>query len=347
MRYKLLGRSGLRVAEMSLGTMTFGTDWGWGADAEECKRIFDTYVEAGGNFIDTANYYTNGSAEKIVADLIQGNRDYFVLSTKYTLPMHKGDPNAGGNHRKSMAVNIEQSLKRLKTDYIDLYWLHAWDFLTPMDEILRGLDDLVRAGKVLYIGISDTPAWVISRMNTLADFHGWTPFTAIQAEYNLLSRTPERDLFPMARHMDLAIMTWGALASGVLTGKFNVPREERGEDYQARVDRWGGVDERALTIAGKVIEIAERIGATPSQVALAWVHQQPGVVIPLLGARKASHIADNLKCLEVTLSDDDMAALDEISHTPKGFPHDFLASAGNQNLIYGGLRPQIDNHRPE
>ena len=199
MRYKLLGKSGLRVSELALGTMTFGEEWGWGASKEECHKMFDAYAHAGGNFIDTANRYTEGTAERIVGELIAADRAHFVLASKYTLKMRNGDPNYCGNHRKNMVQSLEASLKRLHTDYLDMFWVHAWDFLTPVEEVMRGLDDLVRAGKVLYIGISDTPAWVVAQANTLADLRGWTSFIGIQAQYSLIERTPERELLPMAR----------------------------------------------------------------------------------------------------------------------------------------------------
>ncbi|MFC1662135.1 aldo/keto reductase, partial [Gemmatimonadota bacterium] len=179
MRYKLLGRSGLRVSELGLGTMTFGEEWGWGASKKESQRIFDAYATAGGNFVDTANRYTEGTSERFVGEFVAADRGHFVVATKYTLFNREGDPNAAGNHRKNMVQSLEASLRRLKTDYIDLLWVHAWDFMTPVDEVMRGLDDLVRAGKVLYVGISDTPAWIVSQANTLADLRGWTPFVAL------------------------------------------------------------------------------------------------------------------------------------------------------------------------
>lgn len=201
MRYKLLGKSGLRVSELCLGTMTFGEDWGWGAPQDTSRQIFDAFVEAGGNFIDTANLYTNGSSEKIVGELIGSERDRFVLATKYSLTgQWQGDnnPNGSGNHRKNMMRSIEGSLQRLNTDYVDVLWLHAWDFTTPVEEVMHAFDDLVRQGKVMYIGISDTPAWIVSQANTLAQANGWAQFIALQIEYSLIQRTPERDLLPMA-----------------------------------------------------------------------------------------------------------------------------------------------------
>ena len=220
MRYKLLGRSGLRVSELCLGTMTFGEDWGWGSSKDVSRKIFDAFAGAGGNFLDTADGYTNGTSEKMVGEFVASERGRWVVATKYSFNQRPGDPNAGGNHRKNMVQALEGSLRRLKTDYVDLYWVHAWDGLTPVDELMRALDDVVRAGKVLYVGVSDTPAWVVSRANTLADCRGWSPFVALQIEYSLVERTPERDLLPMARALDLAVTPWSPLGGGVLSGKY-------------------------------------------------------------------------------------------------------------------------------
>jgi len=227
MRYKLLGKSGLRVSELCLGTMTFGDDWGWGAPKNESRKIFDAFVEAGGNFIDTANNYTNGTSEKFVGEFTKGNRDRFVIATKYTLTERKSDPNFGGNHRKNMRRSVEGSLARLGTDHIDLLHLHMWDGMTPVEEVMRALDDLIRAGKVLYVGISDTPAWVVSEANMLADLRGWSRFTAYQGEYSLASRAPERDILPMTQALDMSFLAWGILEAGELTGKYNSPSGER------------------------------------------------------------------------------------------------------------------------
>lgn len=342
MRYKLFGKSGLRVSEMALGTMTFGGDWGWGASKEESKKIFDRFAEAGGNFIDTANRYTEGTSERFVGEFVAADRDYFVVATKYTLFMRRDDPNASGNHRKNMVRALEASLKRLNTDYVDIYWVHAWDFMTPVEEVMRALDDMIRAGKVLYIGISDTPAWIVSRANTMAEHRGWTPFTGLQTQYSLVERTSERDLLPMTQHMDMAITAWGALGSGVLTGKYNRSQDENGE--KGRVEQWGGPSQHQLDIATRVIEVAEAIGASPSQVALSWVRQQGRNIIPLIGARKLSQINDNLGSLNVTLEAEHLDTLNQISHVDRGFPHDFLASESIRDTVYGGMRDRIDAH---
>ena len=229
MQYKLLGKSGLRVSELCLGTMTFGEDWGWGASKEESKKIYDVFREAGGNFIDTANIYTNGTSEEYLGEFIATERDAIVLATKYTNGLGDGNPNGSGNQRKSMVQSVEGSLKRLGTDYIDVLWLHTWDFMTPAEEVMRAFDDLIRAGKVLYIGISDAPAWVVSQCNTLAELRGWTQFIGLQIEYSLIQRDPERDLLPMAHTLDVGVTAWSPLASGWLTGKYTNGKDD-GDD---------------------------------------------------------------------------------------------------------------------
>jgi len=220
LRYRTLGRTGLRVSELFLGTMTFGEDWGWGAGLDECRKLYAAYVEAGGNVIDTADKYTNGESERIVGELIKEDRDRMVVATKYTLSRDGSDPNASGNHRKNLTRAIEASLKRLGTDYIDLLYAHIWDPATPAEETMRALDDAVRAGKVLYVGISDSPAWVIARANTLADWRGWTPFAGVQLPYSLVQRDAERELLPMAQALGLSVAAWSPLARGLLSGKF-------------------------------------------------------------------------------------------------------------------------------
>jgi aryl-alcohol dehydrogenase-like predicted oxidoreductase len=341
MRYKLLGHSGLRVSEICLGTMTFGEVWGWGASKEESHRIFDCFVEQGGNFIDTANNYTDGTSEQYVGECIASDRDHFVVATKYTLTTRKDDPNGGGNHRKNMVRAVEASLKRLGTDYIDLYWLHMWDFMTPVEEVMRALDDLVRAGKVVYAGISDTPAWVVSQANTLAELRGWSRFVGLQVPYSMTSRDVERDLLPMARAFDMAVLGWAPLDGGELTGK-----------YQTQTDaprRYGDdpISERSKTCAEAVAQIAKEIGRTPAQVAINWVRQQQHLaeIIPIVGARTAAQMREDLACLEFTLSDEHLQRLEKVSSISLGFPHSFLASDHVRGLIYGSTFPLIDRHR--
>ncbi len=343
MRYKLLGKSGLRVSELCLGTMTFGEDWGWGASHDESRRIFEAFVEAGGNFIDTANHYTEGSAEQIVGELVAGERDRFVVATKYTLYTRRDDPNASGNHRKSMVQALEGSLKRLKTDYVDLYWVHAWDFTTPVDEVMRALDDLVRAGKVLYVGVSDTPAWIVSQANTLADLRGWSRFIGLQAPYNLLERELEADLLPMAHAFDIGVLTWGPLSSGKLSGKHS----RQGEEADSKRIRHARLTDRENVIIDEVVAIAQEIGRSPSQVAINWIRQQQqrALIVPVLGARTVDQMRDNLGCLEFELSADHLRRLDTVSRMEFGFPHDFLDSDMAHNLLFGGTYDLLDNHR--
>ena len=296
MRYKLLGRSGLRVSEICLGAMTFGEEWGFGANRDECRKVFETFVEAGGNFIDTANKYTEGSSERILGELVGAERERFVIATKYTLSMRNGDPNASGNHRKNLQQSVNASLKRLNTEYIDLLWVHAWDFTVPAEDVMRALDDLVRAGKVLYVGISDAPAWIVARANTVAELRGWTPFSALQVEYNLIERTVERELIPMARGMGLTVTPWAPMAGGVLTGKYT--RHATPEDTKRAQSNTPRLTERNIRIAQEVDAIADELGQTSARVALNWLRQQGSDILPIVGARKAEQMADLLKCLD-------------------------------------------------
>jgi aryl-alcohol dehydrogenase-like predicted oxidoreductase len=344
MRYKLLGRSGLRVSELCLGAMTFGEEWGWGSSKDESRKVFEVFAKAGGNFVDTANVYTNGTSETFVGEFLEGRRDRFVLATKYTSCTDPQNPNAGGNHRRNMVRAVEASLERLRTDYIDLYWLHAWDSTTPVDEVMRAFDDLVRAGKVLYVGISDAPAWIVSEANMLAELRGWSRFVGLQIQYSLISRHAERDLLPMARARDLAVTAWGVLGSGVLSGKY---RGKAGQKAHSRGD-WGHdlLTDRNLRVAEAVEGVAGELGCTASQAALAWVRQQPyGVMIPILGARRPSQLEDNLGCLELRLDDRQLARLDEVSRIEVGFPHDFLGSPLVKQVVFGNHADRIDNHR--
>jgi aryl-alcohol dehydrogenase-like predicted oxidoreductase len=333
MDFQLLGRSGLRVSQLALGTMTFGSDWGWGAEDEESRRIFERFAEAGGTFVDTASNYTDGSSERIVGECIAADRDRFVVATKYTLSLDPDDPNAGGNHRKSLVRALEQSLRRLGTDYVDVLWLHMRDALTPIDEAVRALDDHVRLGKVLYVGISDSPAWLVAQANTLAELRGWSPFVAVQVPYSLAGRDPERELLPMAAALGLSVTAWGVLEAGVLTGK---PAEER---------RWpeDEVSERTEQLVELIGEIAGDHGCTPAQVAIAWLLQRPAppAVIPIVGARREEQIVENLGALDVKLDPEAVERLDEASRPRLGFPRDFLESSGVRGLIYGRTYERI------
>jgi len=318
-KYRLMGNSGLRVSELALGAMTFGTQ-GWGADKDESRRVYDGFREAGGNFIDTANIYSGGTSETFLGEFLANDRERIVLATKYTGATRARDVNAAGNNRKNLMDSLHASLKRLRTDYIDLYWVHARDFMTPIEEVMRGLDDLVRQGKVLYVGVSDTPAWEVSRANTLAELRGWSAFVGLQIRYSLLDRAVERELLPMAKTLDLTVTPWDVLGSGVLAGKYNANPAEAG-----RAKQRGFVSERALGIAGEVIKVAQALGRTPAQVAVNWVRAGQGVIVPLVGARTRAQLDDNLGCLEFELPAEAKQQLDEVSKIELGFPHEFLA----------------------
>lgn len=340
MRLRLLGASGLRVSELCLGTMTFGTDWGWGADEAASRAIFERFVGAGGNFIDTANNYTNGSSERIVGALIAPERDRYVVATKYTLRNLAGDAqdaNLGGNSRKSMVRSVERSLRNLGSDYIDLLYLHMWDETTPVDEVLRAASDLVAQGKVLYFAFSDTPAWVVSYAVARAEAMGWPRPIAIQAPYSLIDRALEREIFPMARRHDLAVLAWGLLEGGVLTGKYSRPGEEP--------RRQSSADERELAAGELVVRVAGEVGCSPAQAAIAWARRKLDTLIPILGCRSLRQLEDNLGALDVRLGDAQMQALDGAAGFSLGFPQSFLHSAHVRGLIFGDTFARLDNHR--
>jgi aryl-alcohol dehydrogenase-like predicted oxidoreductase len=348
MRYKLLGRSGLRVSELCLGTMAFGEDWGWGASRQESQRIVEAFADAGGNFIDTADRYTDGTSERYVGEIIGSSRDRWVLSTKYSLSRDATDPNGAGNHRKSLVTGLDASLRRLGTDYVDLLWVHMWDFRTPVDEVMRALDDEVRKGKVLYVGISNAPAWIVAQANTYADLRGWTPFVAIQAEYSLVQRTTERELTPMAQALDLAVVAWSPLGAGVLTGKYRPGTEPSGQDGRlgtnpSMADRF--LTDRTFGTAAAVAEVAAELDATPAQVALAWLSTRPGVTIPVVGARTEAQIRDNLAAVDVNLDDAQLARLDEVTRVELGYPHEFLVYARGDSFTFGDAYALTDDHR--
>ncbi len=356
--HRLLGNSGLRVSPLCLGTMTFGTDWGWGADESASRAIFDRYVEAGGNFIATATLYAATTSGTYVGRFIKADRDRFVLATKYSnnpftsaiggsTPGARPDPNAGGNGRKNLIRSLDDSLKRLQTDYIDLYWLHIWDFSTPVDEVMRALDDVVRQGKVTYIAVSDTPAWKVSQLNQYAADFGLTRFIAYQAEYSLVTRDVERDVLPMCRELGLGLLPWSPLAGGILSGKYS--RDDLNKQKQAGGKQGGdgasgrGIEltERKIGIAEAVKRVAAEVGRTPSQVALNWLLTRPGVTSIILGARKVEQLDDNLGCLEFTLSGDQLRALDAASTIDLGFPHTFINSEMIQGVMHGGAKTHI------
>ena len=339
MRYKMLGKSGLRVSEICLGTMSFGQDWPFGADERTSHQILDAYADAGGNFLDTANKYHNGETEEYLGRWLKGRRDRMVVATKYSLAMDHSDPNAAGNHRKNMMQAVEGSLKRLQTDTIDLFWVHVYDEDTPIEETMRALDDLVRMGKIHYIGISDTPAWVISAAHVMSDLRN-LPISAIQVEYSLLARTPERDLLPMAQHFGMAVTAWAPMAGGVLTGKYT--RNQESESLRrAGNEEKKRTSEHNLKIARTVDEIADELGATSAQIAVAWVLSRGYRYFPVVGARKVSQIEDIIGAADLQLSESQLARLDEMTAIELGFPHDFLASEHILDMGKGEIRHKI------
>jgi aryl-alcohol dehydrogenase-like predicted oxidoreductase len=333
--YVTLGRSGLRVSPLCLGAMTFGEDWGWGASEADSQAIIDRFLAAGGNFIDTANAYTKGHSEKILGDHIGRHphrRERVVLATKFFTNMYGGDPNGGGTGRKSIVAQCEQSLRRLATDYIDLYWMHAWDPTTPVEETLRALDDLVRSGKVRYVGFSDTPAWKCAEAQTIARFRGFSPLIALQIEYSLLERTVEGELVPMARELGLGITPWSPLKGGVLSGKYR--REQHGKQQAGRAATSSALDDRSYTLIEELAKIAREHQSTVSRVAIAWVQRQPGVTSTIIGARTLAQLEDNLGALDVELGAAELARLHELSEPRLAFPAEFLARSAP--ILHGG-----------
>ncbi len=335
MKYKLFGNTGLRVSELCLGTMGFGKEWNWGADQATSQAVFDIYANAGGNFIDTANRYTNGTSEKYIGEFMAADRDHFVLATKYTLK-DRDDANFAGNQRKNMMRSVTESLKRLNTSHIDLLWLHAWDALTPTEEFMRGLDDLVSRGLVHYIGVSDTPAWVVSQANTLAHFRGWSQFAGLQVEYSLLQRTVEAELFPMAKSFGMTITPWAPLAGGALTGKYL--RGEQGRLPETSIRR----GEKSIEITQKLIEIADKLGVSAAQLAVNWTRQHKGQsIIPIIGATKPAQIVDVLGAVNFEIPLEDYQALNDLSAIPLPFPQKFLQEANVIDVVYGAAKPEI------
>jgi aryl-alcohol dehydrogenase-like predicted oxidoreductase len=334
MRYRLFGPSGLRVSELFLGAMTFGDQGGVGAPPEECRRILDAYADAGGNVIDTAINYRGGASEEILGELLAGRRDRFVLSTKYTVTRDPADPNAAGSHRKNLRLSLETSLRRLRTDYIDIYWVHMWDRHTPAEETLRALDDQVHAGKILYLGISDAPAWVISRANTLAAWHEWTPFAGLQAPYSLLRRDIERELLPMAETLGMTVAAWSPLADGILSGKFTGAGTARDG---ARVDP-ATLTGHQHAVVSAVREVADGLGATPAQVAIAWIQSRSPAIIPIIGARRLGQLLDNLGAASLELPADAITRLDSATSADPGFPSAFIRD--NTPWVFGAAALQ-------
>jgi aryl-alcohol dehydrogenase-like predicted oxidoreductase len=335
--YVTLGASGLRVSPLCLGAMTFGPDLGWGSSVEESQAILDRYIGEGGNFIDTANVYTFGHSEKIIGDHLgrfPDKRGRLVIATKFYGNLGIGDPNGGGAGRKSIVHACEESLRRLQTDYIDLYWMHAWDFHTPIEETMRAFDDLVRSGKIRYVGISDTPAWKVAQAQMIARFRGWSPVIALQIEYSLVERTVEGELIPMARELGLGVTPWSPLKSGVLSGKYT--RANHGTQKAARgMMAEMHLNDRTYDVIDALIAIANELGTTPARVALAWVQGRPGVTSTIIGARSVGHLDANIGALGVTLLPEHLAKLDALTKPQLGFPMAFLDRA--PSFMHGGI----------
>ncbi|MGK5682566.1 aldo/keto reductase [Actinoplanes sp. URMC 104] len=321
MRYRTFGTTGLRVSEVVLGAMTFGDQGGVGAPIEECRRILDAYADAGGNTLDTAINYRGGASEEILGELLHGRRESFVLGSKYTVSRDRDDPNAAGNARKNLRLSLETSLRRLRTDHLDLYWVHMWDRATPIEETMRALDDAVRAGKILYVGISDAPAWVVARAQTLAEWRGWSAFAGLQVPYSLLQRDVERELLPMAAALGLSVAAWSPLAGGLLSGKYSAPGGAAAGSRLGSPD----LDERTRRVIAEVAAVAAELGTTPARVAIAWTRHRSNAIHPILGARSAAQLEDNLGALEVTLPEAACARLEEATGFVAGFPADFIA----------------------
>lgn len=333
--YRTLGRSGLRVSPFALGAMNFGIEGGWGCDAPEAEKILDAYRDRGGNFIDTANFYTNGHSEAILGDYFAarpGRRDRMVLATKFFGNLHPGDPNAGGAGRKAIVTQVEESLRRLKTDYLDLYWLHNWDAHTPVEETMRTLDGLVTAGKVRYLGFSNTPAWYTAQAQTVALLRSWAPVIALQVEYSLLARTVEGEIVPLALDSGMGLTPWSPLAGGFLSGKY---RRDGGADDTYRGQVTGGPSEAQFTVIDALTRLSEEIGASPAAVALAWLLARPAVVAPILGPRRLEHLEANLGALDLSLDASQIAALDEASKPQLNYPHDLNAATGRMLQFAG------------
>ena len=322
--YRLLGNSGLRVSPLCLGTMTFGTEWGWGADRDGSRQQFELYTGKGGNFIDTANVYTKGQSEEYVGEFIANERERYVVATKFSFGITPGDPNSGGNARKNIMQSVDASLRRLGTEYIDLYWLHVWEYRTPVEEVMRALDDLVRMGKVFYVGFSDTPAWKCAQAQTLAQLRGWSPLVALQVEYSLIERTVEPELMSMARELGLGVTPWSPLGAGVLTGKYLDNPAGDGEGTRAKGTERRRT-ERNNAIAQAVVDAAKECGKSPAQVAINWLLQQRGVTSPILGARTLAQLEDNLGAADFVL---DSALVEKLSAASAAerqpFPYNFI-----------------------
>jgi aryl-alcohol dehydrogenase-like predicted oxidoreductase len=347
LNYRLMGRSGLRVSDVALGTMLFGATNGWGVSAETAKELYDTFRAVGGNYLDTANQYAGGESERIIGGLVAGHREEVVIASKYTNSAPRnGDANAGGNQRKNMVQSVEGSLRRLNTDYLDLYVVHSWDLLTPVDEVMRGLDDLVRAGKVLHVGVSNTPAWVVAQANTMAELRGWSCYVGLQIEYSLLGRSAEAEFFPMAQEFGLSVLAWSPLKNGLLTGKYaaggGVGSRLSAEVWSSPTMAWSGQHGAGVeTVLDALGALAVELDVTPAQLALAWLRHRPIHVVPILGATSVAQLAENLRSAELELTSGQVARLDEASAVPLAYPHPYLASSMARSFRSGGMFERI------
>ncbi len=338
MKYKILGRTGIKVSELCLGTMTFGTDWGFGSDIIESKKVFDAFINAGGNFLDTANIYTKGTSEEMISEFIGAERDNLVIASKYSLT-ESDRINQSGNSRKNMMQSVEASLKRLNTDYIDLYYIHAWDYTVHPEELMRNLQDLLSSGKVLSIGISDTPAWIVSRCNTIAEMRGWTPFSAYQVEYCLSERTAEREIIPTNNGFDMTFCGFGPLGAGLLTGKYLEDAKGPRRMDKSRSHR---LSEKNLLLSEELVKLAKEFGQTPSQVAIRWTMQKVKNSSPIFGARNAKQAKENLGVLDFELTQEQMDKLNEISKIGPNNPNDFLQLPRVEEILYAGHKGSIE-----
>jgi aryl-alcohol dehydrogenase-like predicted oxidoreductase len=353
--YVTLGRSGLRVSDLCLGTAAFGEEGGYGVSAEVSQIVIDRYVSLGGNFLDTANLYSKGHAEAIIGDYLAsraGRRHRMVIATKFFSNMYPGDPNGGGASRRAIIEQCEESLRRLRTDYIDLYWMHCWDPLTPIEESMSALDDLVRRGKVRYIGCSDAPAWKIAQAQTLSQFRGWTPFIALELEYSLMERTIEGEHVPLAHEMGLGILPWGALRSGVLTGAYGVSRAAQDVSTRASINTtMKNLSDREARILQTIQRIAAEHGESMATIALAWVRAQPGIVVTLFGADSPEQLTENARAAQVALSAAQLAELGQASKPQLNFPHAFSAalwpSLAHAGATVNGIRSGIGSLQPQ
>lgn len=341
LKYKSLGASGLQVSELCLGTMTFGEEMGIGAAETECRAIFDAFLQAGGNFLDTADIYNKGTSERMLGRFSASCRDYLVIASKYSFSTRTDDPNAGGNHRKKMVQSLEASLRRLDTDYLDLYWVHGWDQQTPLDELMRALDDQVRAGKILHLGISNAPAWVVAAANVLARERGWTPFTAMQLHYNLVERSIEREFFDLARAQHMAITPWSPLAGGLLTGKFDrgtSDAQRQGARLTIGAMKARARDERNLAIAEALSALASELGSRPAPLALAWMCQRSdATIVPIIGARSSAQLRENLESTALRLTAEQLQSLDALAAPSPEYPQSLVTGEFFQRLMHGDV----------